>query len=365
MEAMTRWCEYRQGRVLINLHQTEKPVAMLAYRPHPLLRNGHFQTILAGIHEGSLSPRNATIVPVALDDGDHLVVHEEIGPPVAQESKLVILVHGLGGDHSSPYLQRTTQALLHRGCRVWRVDLRGSGQAMQLGWRPAHAGCSADLAAVVQMARQRYPQSPISMVGFSLSGNILLKMLGELGAGRLAISLPEAGIQTAMAVAPPLDLHDCADNMDRWSRRLYTRYYLKLLEQQAAIKRDLWPQWKQLPSHPPVRSIRQFDSRYTAPLSGFRDWQHYYDEASSLPWLPEIKTPTEVILDRHDPIVTWSSFQKAQYDPNWVGFTHTKYGGHLGYFGIDDLGKIFRWMDYYVVQRLMNWDQSGGSPSVS
>jgi uncharacterized protein len=336
---------------------------MLAYRPHPLLRNGHFQTILAGFHEGLLHPRNSKAVSVALGDGDYLLAHEEIGPPIAHDCRLVILVHGLGGDHTSPYLQRTTHALHQRGCRVWRVDLRGSGHAMQLGWRPAHAGCSSDLAAVVKMARHLYPLSPISMVGFSLSGNILLKMLGELGAGQLPLSRNQARIESAMAVAPPLDLHDCADNMDRWSRRLYTRYYVKVLEQQAAIKRSLWPQWQELPSQPPIRSIRQFDSRYTAPLSGFRDWQHYYSEASSIQWLPEIKTPTEVVLDRHDPIVTWNSFLKAKFDPDWVRFTHTNYGGHIGYFGIDDAGRVFRWLEYYIVQRLLNWNIVGNTSS--
>ncbi len=337
---------------------------MLPYRPHPLLKNGHLQTILAGLSEGLLLPRNAKSIQVPLADGDHLVVHEEIGPPIATSSKLVIMVHGLGGDHSSPYLQRTTHMLHQRGCRVWRVDLRGSGQAAQLGWRPAHAGCSGDLASVVGLARQQYPAAPISLVGFSLSGNILLKMLGELAANRLSLTLHEAGIQSAMAVAPPLDLHDCANNMDRWSRKLYTRYYIRLLEQQAAIKRTLWPQWQQLPTEPPIRTLRQFDSRYTAPLSGFRDWEHYYTDSSCLPWLPEIRTPTEVVLDRHDPIVTWNSFLKAKFDPKWVHFTHTNYGGHLGYFGFDDEGKLMRWVEYYVVQRILNWNpaEAGAFP---
>lgn len=332
---------------------------MLAYRPHTLLRNGHLQTVLAGLADGLLLPRNSISVPVPLEDGDHLIVHEEIGPPIANDSKLVILVHGLGGDHTSPYLQRTTHALHQRGCRVWRVDLRGSGQAMHLAWRPAHAGCSQDLSAVVALARERYPNSPICLIGFSLSGNIVLKMLGELAAGRLAIGLREAQIELAMAVAPPLDLHDCANNMDRWSRRLYTRYYIKLLEQQADRKRALFPQWQQLPIQPAIKTLRDFDSRYTAPLSGFRDCQHYYTEASSIHWLPEIRTPTEVVLDRHDPIVTWNSFLKAKYDPQWIQFTHTEYGGHMGYFGMDDDGRLFRWVEYYAVQRVIHWKPRG------
>ncbi|HAC92272.1 MAG TPA: hypothetical protein DCF63_16835, partial [Planctomycetaceae bacterium] len=57
--------------------------------------------------------------------------------------------------------------------------------------------------------------------------------------------------------------------------------------------------------------------------------------------------------DRYDPIVTWESYLKAQYDPQWVQFTHTDYGGHMGYFGVDDSGQLIRWVEYYVVQRVV------------
>jgi predicted alpha/beta-fold hydrolase len=326
---------------------------MLPYRPHPLLKSGHLQTLLAGINEGYRPPRNAATRHIDLPDGEQLVVHEELGLPVSSHAPLAILVHGLGGDHSSPYMQRVAYQLRLRDCRVWRVDMRGSGHGFDLAWRPAHAGASQDLAAVLLAARRVYEAVTIVLVGFSLSGNIVLKLLGELAAGHLPLSMEEAGILQAPAVAPPMDLHDCADNMDRWKRRLYARYYLKNLQQQASLKRARWPQWEQLPDASDLKTLRQFDAHYVAPLCGFRDAEHYYTEASSLPWLPQIRTPTEIVLDRHDPIVTWESCLKAQYDPRWVQFTHTDYGGHMGYFGVDDLGQLIRWVEYYVVQRVV------------
>lgn len=324
---------------------------MLPYRPYPLLKNGHLQTLLVGMVGGARPICQISSIPFALSDGQQMVVHEELGPTLASNAPLVILIHGLGGDHSAPYLERIAFQLRRRNRRVWRVDLRGAGKGFELAWRPAHAGASDDLFAVIARARQAYPNSPIFLCGFSLSGNIVLKLLGELAEGRHQLSLAEAGIQEAMAVAPPMDLNDCADNMDRFSRRIYSMYYVKHLEEQAARKRELFSQWQQRPEQPPIKTIRQFDQRYTAPLAGFRDTVHYYGNSSSIQWLPNIRTTTEILLDRHDPIVTWSSHLKASYDPNFVRLTHTSYGGHMGYFGIDDQGKLIRWMEYYVIQR--------------
>lgn len=327
---------------------------MLPYRPHPLIRNGHLQTLLVGLVEGPRPDNQTQLHYVDLGDGEQMVVHEELGPTLSSDAPLVVLVHGLGGDHSAAYLSRIAYQLRRRNRLVWRVDLRGSGRGFELAWRPANAGASSDLQAVIAKAVEVHPNSPIFLVGFSLSGNIVLKLLGELSAGKYPMDLGESGIQQALAIAPPIDLHDCADNMDRFSRRLYTMYYVKALQKQAQRKRELFEQWKQRPEEPSIKTIRQFDERYTAPLSGFRNATQYYSESSSLQWLPNIQTPTEIILDRDDPIVTWSSHLKATFDPSKVQFHHTRHGGHMGYFGIDDQRQLIRWLEYYVIQRVTN-----------
>ena len=134
---------------------------MLSYRPYPWLRSGHLQTLMAGLQDGHRPTNQARSLLVHLNDDERLVVHEELGAPVAPSAPLVILAHGLGGDHDSPYLQRVAHQLRQRHSHVWRIDLRGSGQGLELAWRPAHAGSSEDLAAVVIEARRRYPRSPL------------------------------------------------------------------------------------------------------------------------------------------------------------------------------------------------------------
>ncbi len=326
---------------------------MLPYRPHPLLRNGHFQTLMLGISYGNRPAHHAEEIQIRLDDGEALVVHEELGGPLPETAPTAILIHGLGGNHRSPYLQRIAHQLRLAGVRTWRVDLRGSGAGLTLAWRPAHAGSSCDLAAVVREAQSRYPQSPLRIAGFSLGGNVLLKMLGEATeGGPLYGQFDLAGIDFALAIAPPINLHDCAGNMDRLSRRIYTRYYLQVLDKQVEQRRAIWPAWSAIAREPKIRTIRQFDARYTAPLSGFRDTTHYYDVASSDQWLKHIRTTTTILVDRSDPIVTAKSFENVMLDPSYVRVEYTRHGGHLGYIGIDDRGQPMRWMDHFVIHHL-------------
>lgn len=326
----------------------------LPYRPRRLLRNGHVQTLLVGVICGACPVYCAQRIEVPLADGEALVVHEELGPPVARTAPLVILIHGLGGDHSSPYLQRIAQRLRHSGFQVWRVDLRGSGAGMNLAWRPPHAGASDDLAAVVATAAERYPHIDLHLVGFSLSGNILLKMLGEAASGVAHREFELPRLRSATAIAPPVDLHQCASNMERFSRQIYTRYYLKMLAGQVRQRQAQWPQWRAIAAHPRLKSLRQFDHYYTAPLAGFSDTDDYYTRASAIGWLPSIRTPTTLLVDRHDPIVTVEPFTADKLNTASTELILTSHGGHMGYFGLDASGRPMRWMEYFVVRHLQH-----------
>ncbi|MCA9131253.1 MAG: alpha/beta fold hydrolase [Planctomycetales bacterium] len=332
----------------------------LPYRPHPLIRSGHLQTLMVGVRCGWRPPYRAKEIVVPLHDGESLVVHEELGDATPSNAPLSILIHGLGGDHRSPYLQRIAHRLAIAGHRVWRVDLRGCGAGLNHAWRPPHAGRSLDLAAVIVRAAREYPQAAINVAGFSLSGNIVLKMLGEAGANQLQLDLPLDRIQLALAIAAPVDLSVCADNMDRVSRRIYTKYYLRVLADQVNQRRSIWPQWKQIPATPTVRTIRQFDSRYTAPLSGFQDTDHYYSESSSISKLTSIVTPTLILIDRHDPIVTSRIFRTISLNADSTNLVFTERGGHMGYFGLDASGKVIRWMEYFVQNQLLRGTNDTG-----
>ncbi len=324
---------------------------MLPYHPHLLLRNGHLQTVFGSLTHGVRPPYRADLIKVPLPDGESIVAHQESGGMLADDCPIVILVHGLGGCHRSPYMQRIAHRLNCNRVRCWRMDLRGSGAGLRHGGRPAHAGSSEDLAAVVEVAGRCYPRAPIYLVGFSLGGAILLKMLGEASSGELRVNLEVSRICRALAVAPPIDLSRCADNMERPSRMVYTRYYLHMLSKQVAQRAEVWPEWRAITRRPMIKTIRQFDARYTVPLAGFENTEHYYSVCSSERWLSKIIPPTTILVDQDDPIVPAESFHSVQHSSN-VNLEFTRHGGHLGYIGRDDTGRAMRWMDHWVVQRI-------------
>ncbi len=288
---------------------------------------------------------------IRLSDGEQLVVHEEKGACIPADAPLTILLHGLGGDHSSPYMQRLALRLRASGQHVWRIDMRGCGAGLEYAWRPPNAARSDDLATVVANACKAFPNSPINLAGFSLGGNILLKMLGELGGGSYE-EINRDQLDRIVAVAPPVDLARCSDKMNSLTGRIYTRYYLKNLNRQVEVRRQHWEQWSQIPAEPTLRTIRQFDARYTVPLSGFASTDDYYARGSALPIIGAITQPVLCLVDLNDPVVTKESFfEKAAKNPV-VEYVFTRKGGHMGYWARDEVGKPIRWMELFVQHHL-------------
>ena len=150
------------------------------FRPLPLLSNPHLQTLLGHWLSGPAFayPSRSEIVP--LPDGDCLVLHDSAPENWRDGESIVVLVHGLTGSHASAVVQRTANLLLPEGLRVVRVDLRGTGASLPLSRGTYHGGCSQDLRVGLEAVHRWSPQSPIILVGFSLGGNIVLK----LGGGR-------------------------------------------------------------------------------------------------------------------------------------------------------------------------------------
>ena len=163
------------------------------------LRNPHSQTFAATLWTGPAYVYRAVPTQVVLNDGDAVIVHDDCPPGWLPGQRVALLMHGLIGSHSSPLLVRLAAKLIERGVRVFRWDFRGCGAGAGLAKYPYHAGCSHDLAKVVNSViawsdhpETRTPHTSTSLVptpsktapfltlfGVSLSGNILLKYLGE------------------------------------------------------------------------------------------------------------------------------------------------------------------------------------------
>lgn len=312
-----------------------------AFRPHPLVRGGHLQTIVGNFLPSRVVCRSQ-VRQVPLADGDGIALHEDSGAGDASYRDVVILVHGLGGCHQSTYMMRCSAKLQARGFRVFRMDLRGCGAGMSLARRPLHAGRSEDAAAVLAHVHALCPDSPIHLVGFSMGGNIVLKLAGELGGHA------PPHLASVLAVSPPIDLAKCSESIQRGFSRVYDRRFVRSLVKHVEERDAMLPDALTRSLQPRPKQLKEFDGVFTAPLSGFADVDDYYARASSGPGLKQIAVPTLIITAKSDPIVPAAAFETASYSGT-TQLLMTNCGGHLGFISARGGDADCRWIDWRVV----------------
>jgi predicted alpha/beta-fold hydrolase len=313
----------------------------LRFEPLPLLRNPDVQTLLGTLWNGQVRHYPTRERRVTLPDGDHLVLHDSV-PEDWQPGRLVVfLVHGLGGSHRSGYMRRIAGLLVARGIRAFRIDLRGSGRGEGLARRTYNGGCSDDVRAAVMALHGEFRDSPVILAGFSLGGNIVLKLAGE------AALVPLPGLHRVVAVAPTVDLKFCADLIGLKRNRLYELHFLREL---VALARRHQRRFRDLPrlDLPRRLTLFEFDDLYTAPRGGYHGALDYYQRASSLPLLPRINVPTFILTARDDPFIAVEPLESFSA-PSHMEVQIVPHGGHLGFLGWDGAGGI-RWAEHRVVE---------------
>ncbi len=317
------------------------------FRSHPLFAGGHRQTLAGAFYPGKLPLEQSHAHQVELDDGEAVVVHDDRPPEWATSSPVAVLLHGLAGCHRSAYLVRIAAKLNACGVRTFRMDLRGAGAGAALAVKPYHGGCSDDVAAVARFIERLCPGSPITLLGFSLGGNIVLKLLGEA-----PDHVPDAVVRAA-AVNPPIDLEQSVVGLRHWSLRPYDRYFVRLLLQRLSHRQLLRPDAPLPQFAQPPRRLFDFDEHYTAPLSGFRNARDYYDRCSSQQFLSNIRVPTLLLTSRDDPLIPVAMFERQVATNNLspsIQLHIAEGGGHLGYLGRRGSDRDTHWLDWRMVE---------------
>ncbi|MEO2021582.1 MAG: alpha/beta fold hydrolase [Pirellulaceae bacterium] len=315
---------------------------LLDFQPCLFMRCGHRQTVLGSTLPGGRFPYRARPHTLKMSDDDELVVHDDVPASWKETDAVALLVHGLGGDHRSGYMVRVAAKLHRCGVRVFRMDQRGCGAAQWLSAQPAHAGRSDDIAEVLDWVESCCPRAPLTLVGFSLGGNAVLKLAGERGAS------DGGNLRLVLAVAPPIDLAYCAKNLARPERRFYDRRFLRKLCRQVRLRSQRVAAARGLDPGVQPGSVLEFDDGYTAPVSGFQDAGDYYARCSAGPLLKSIEVSTRILVAEDDPVVPVEIFSEVPVSQH-VGLFKTRYGGHLGYLGVRGIDSDRRWMDWRIV----------------
>jgi predicted alpha/beta-fold hydrolase len=318
----------------------------LPFDPFPLFTDPHKQTIINSLCNFLWEPTSETKL-VTLSDGDKIAL-EVTAPWNWKPTDLtVFLVHGLCGSHQSPNLVRMVKKLEPMGIRCVRYNMRNCGSGRGLSRNIYHSGRSEDIFDSIKCLKIEHPESPIVLIGFSLGGNLVLKLTGELG------SLGGHFLKGVIAVSPPVDLYSSVQMLGNPANAIYERYFYKLLR---ADVHYLHRRFKDL--HP-VRLPRnlklyEFDQLYTAPICGFRDADDYYNKCSSSHVISEIGIPTKILLSEDDPIISSRSLDGCHL-PSSVDLFKTKKGGHMGYLGNPVTDKGFYWLDSLLVDWILQF----------
>ncbi|MFO0919739.1 MAG: alpha/beta fold hydrolase [Planctomycetaceae bacterium] len=333
----------------LSQHLLKAPLDRDPFVPPWLFRNGHVQT-LAGmyVYAPRAEARSADAIPpnlgeVLLSDGDRLVYHEERPADWKPGDRVALLLHGLAGSHASPYMSRIARLLHRKSVRTFRLDWRGCGAGTALARYPYHSGRSEDVAAVIAEINRLCPHSQISVIGFSLGGNVTLKLLGENRGRSVGIDR----IDRAVAICPPIDLAGTVHALRNGLGPLYDRYFCRACVRDVLRRQKLCPDavvpdgW--LSVRP--RTLYEFDDRFTAPVCGFASASDYYARSSANQFLSKITIPTLVIAAQDDPVIPFRQFEIADFSST-TQLRAPRHGGHLGFCTPRGVG----WMDRQVVE---------------
>ena len=299
-----------------------------SFRPARWLPGPHLQTLGARL----LRPGGG--VPlwrerVELPDGDFVDLDFAVDPEsLARDGRrpLVLLLHGLEGSARSKYVLETYRALERRGIAAVGLNFRScSGELNRLP-RMYHSGDTGDIAFVIRLLADRFPESRRGVIGFSLGGNALLKFLGESGESA------RAHLEAAAAVSVPYDLSVGADYLVRPSGRLYTWYLLRKLQRKVRAKQRRMPPDVDTKRALAAKTFREFDDAATAPLHRFDGAEDYYQRSSSRRFIARIKIPTLLLQAADDPFQPTEGVPAAAFrdNPNIVAVL-TETGGHVGF----------------------------------
>lgn len=261
--------------------------------------------------------------------------------PAGQARGALILVHGLEGSHEAGYMVSLAQTALDAGFHTIRLNMRSCGGAEEVSSTLYHAGLTSDLLSVARTHRAGAP-GPLFLAGFSLGGNVVLKLAGELGESAAGL------VDGVCAVSAPIDLAACVREISRPANRLYEWRFVERLKARYARRHRAMPDRFPADGLHQVRSVYEFDDRFTAPAFGFGRADNYYATQSSLNFLRRIRTPTLLLQAKDDPMIPFEVFEKAGIERNpALRLVAVDHGGHLGFLARN--GPRF-WQDPFIVE---------------
>jgi uncharacterized protein len=327
------------------------------FQSRRFLSNGHLQTI-AGNYLPRINalpepePQLVEVSPATPNQiASQVLCHCHWQPEqVRAERPTAIIVHGLEGSSNSQYVVGNSNKLWRAGCNIIRMNMRNCGGTEALSSTLYHSGLSGDVDAVINFFVAKYGLQSISLIGYSMGGNLVLKLAGELGT-----AAPQQ-LHSVIGVSPVADLGPSADALHEPLNRLYELKFLHNLLRRFRRKAMLFPRAYDRNRTTGIHSLREFDDRITALYSGFADADDYYNRAAAARVLDRIAVPTLILHALDDPFIrlTTESRENIRANPH-ITFLETQHGGHCAFLAQPDASSGYDgyWAEHTLLRFLL------------
>jgi predicted alpha/beta-fold hydrolase len=315
-----------------------------AFNPSFLLKNRHIQTLYAPLFRKDKN-LDFSIERFDLEDGDFVECYWHEKERIRDNAPIIILLHGLTGSYKSPYIQGIMSALSQEGYASVLMHFRGCADNPNLMARGYHSGDTQDAKAWIDSLSKRFPHNPLHAIGYSIGGNVLLKLVAES---------PNLGLSSAISISAPLQLDITAKTINIGFSKLYQRHLLTQLKDIVKEKFKKHPLEKTIGLNPKklnaMKTIREFDEEYTAKIHHFGSADNYYKQASAKQYLHKITIPSLIIHALDDPFMTAEILPNQEDLPPNISLETSPNGGHVGFVH----GSFFR-PKYWLEERILDY----------
>lgn len=310
----------------------------------PRFTGGHIQTLFAWARKRRfprLPEPEARYFDVDADARVLAHCHWQTG---RERHPTLLLLHGLEGSSMAHYMGGLADKAWAAGWNVVRLNQRNCGGTESLSKGLYHSGLTHDPLFVLRELLAREKVTAVAVAGYSLGGNLALKLAGELGT-----SMPE--LKAVCAVSPVMDLGRCVEALERRANYPYQWNFVRNLKARMRRKASAFPETYDISSLGRVWTVRQFDEAFTAPHHGFRDATDYYFRASALRVIDRIAVPALILTAEDDPFVPPAPFRDASVTGNpHITVAVTPHGGHCAYVEQGGDGYDGYWAEREVVR---------------
>ena len=249
---------------------------------------------------------------------------------VRSQRLTMVIVHGLEGSSSSRYVLGNSARALAAGCNVVRMNMRSCGDGEEFSPTIYHAGRSEDVAIVMAELARTYLIRSFALVGYSMGGNLVLKLAGERGAAGPSY------LKAVVGVSPLMDLAASSAALHEPQNRLYASRFLNEELKRFRRKIELYPGLYTSRGLDKIRTVRQFDEQVVARYGGFTGADNYYCRVASSNWAQDIAVPTLILQALDDPFIRMTPDTRAKLGANpRVVLVETRHGGHCAFLSLE------------------------------